>query len=120
MEEKIGQIATWLADKKGTDIKALDVRGFSPLTESMIFVTARSARHAQGMADDVMQRLGERGWEYFGVEGMQSGQWILVDCNDVIVHIFQEEARTLYNVEGLYAKAPAVALPEAVTAGAGQ
>ena len=45
MEEKIGQIATWLADKKGTNITALDVRGISPLTEAMIFVTARSAKH---------------------------------------------------------------------------
>ncbi len=120
MEEKIGQIATWLADKKGTDVKALDVRGISPLTEGMIFVTARSARHAQALADELMQRLGEKKWEYFGVEGMQAGQWVLVDCNDVIVHIFQEEMRSLYNVEGLYSKAPAFELPEAVTSGAGQ
>jgi ribosome-associated protein len=120
MEEKIGQIATWLADKKGTDIVALDVRGISPLTEAMIFVTARSARHAQALADELMQRLGDRKWEYLGVEGMQAGQWVLVDCNDVIVHIFQEETRTLYNVEGLYAKAPAFDLSEAATAGADQ
>ena len=117
MEEKIGQIATWLADKKGTAIKAIDVRGISPLTEAMIFVTARSARHAQSLADELMQRLSEQKWEYFGVEGLQAGQWVLVDCNDVIVHVFQEEARSLYNLEGLYAKAPAFALPEAVTAG---
>ena len=85
MEEKIEQIVTWLSDKKGTNIKALDVRGFSPLTETMIFVTARSAKHAQSLADEIMQRLAERKWEFFGVEGMQSGQWVLVDCNDVIV-----------------------------------
>ena len=117
MEEKIGQIATWLADKKGTAIRALDVRGISPLTETMVFVTARSARHAQSLADEIMQRLGEKKWEYFGVEGLQAGQWVLVDCNDVIVHIFQDEFRTLYNVEGLYSKAPDFALPEAVLAG---
>ena len=117
MEEMIGQIATWLADKKGTAVRALDVRGISPLTEAMVFVTARSARHAQSLADEVMQRLGERKWEFFGVEGLQAGQWVLVDCNDVIVHIFQEEFRTLYNVEGLYSKAPEFALPEGVLAG---
>lgn len=117
MEEKIGQIATWLADKKGTAVRALDVRGISPLTEAMVFVTARSARHAQSLADEVMQRLGERKWEFFGVEGLQAGQWVLVDCNDVIVHIFQDEFRTLYNVEGLYSKAPEFALPEGVLAG---
>jgi ribosome-associated protein len=117
MEEKIGQIATWLADKKGTAVRALDVRGISPLTEAMVFVTARSARHAQSLADEVMQRLGERKWEFFGVEGLQAGQWVLVDCNDVIVHIFQDEFRTLYNVEGLYSKASEFALPEGVLAG---
>lgn len=105
MEEKIAQIVSWIDDKKGTSIKALDLRGLSSLTEAMIFVTARSARHAQALADEVMAKLGERKWEYFGVEGFQQGQWVLVDCNDVIVHIFQDEARTIYNVEGLYSAA---------------
>ncbi len=112
MEEKIEQIATWLADKKATAITALDVRGISPLTEAMIFVTARSARHAQALADEVMQRLAEKKWEYLGVEGLQAGQWVLVDCNDVIVHIFLDEMRSLYNVEGLYSKASAFVLPK--------
>ena len=112
MKDKISQYVTWLAEKKGTAIQALDVRGLSPLTESMIFVTARSARHAQALADELMQRLGEKNWKLLGVEGLRNGQWVLVDCNDVIVHIFQEEVRSLYNVEGLYAKAPAFALTE--------
>ena len=114
MEEKIEQIVTWLADKKGTDIRALDVRGFSPLTETMIFVTARSAKHAQSLADEVMQKLAERKWEFFGVEGMQAGLWVLVDCNDVIVHVFQDETRSLYNVEGLYSKAGELELPAGI------
>jgi ribosome-associated protein len=120
MEEKIEQIVTWLADKKATNIKALDVRGISPLTETMVFVTARSAKHAQSLADEVMQKLAEKKWEFFGVEGMQAGQWVLVDCNDVIVHVFQEEMRALYNVEGLYSKAVALELPAAVMAGEGK
>ncbi|MBU4526628.1 MAG: ribosome silencing factor [Desulfomicrobium sp.] len=120
MEEKIEQIVTWLADKKGTNIKALDVRGISPLTETMVFVTARSAKHAQSLADEVMQRLAEKKWEFFGVEGMQAGQWVLVDCNDVIVHVFLDETRSLYNVEGLYSKAEALELPAGVTAGEGK
>jgi ribosome-associated protein len=120
MEEKIEQIVTWLADKKGTNIKALDVRGLSPLTETMVFVTARSAKHAQSLADEVMQRLAEKKWEFFGVEGMQAGQWVLVDCNDVIVHVFLDETRSLYNVEGLYSKAEALELPAGVTAGEGK
>lgn len=114
MEEKISQIVTWLSDKKGTAIKAIDVRGISPLTEAMIIVTARSARHAQALADEVMQKLGENKWEFFGVEGLTHGQWVLVDCNDVIVHVFQDETRSLYNVEGLYSKAPTFVLPKSI------
>jgi ribosome-associated protein len=83
----------------------------------MVFVTARSAKHAQSLADEIMHRLAEKKWEFFGVEGMQAGQWVLVDCNDVIVHVFQDEMRTLYNVEGLYSKATALELPAGVTAG---
>lgn len=112
MENKIRQIALWMTDKKATDLKAIDVRGISPLTECIFFVTARSARHAQAVAEEVMQRLGENKWDFFGVEGLQSGQWVLVDANDVIVHIFQEETRHLYNIEGLYSKAPVFNLPE--------
>ncbi|GAB1409778.1 ribosome silencing factor [Desulfovibrionales bacterium] len=106
MEEKIHQFVTWLIDKKGTDIRTRDLRERSPLTEAMIFVTARSARHAQALADEVMQQTAAQKWDYFGVEGYQHGHWILVDCNDVIVHIFQQETRDMYNVEMLYAKAP--------------
>lgn len=106
MEVKIQQFITWLIDKKGTGVKAIDLRERSSLTEAMIFVTARSARHAQALADEIMQQVAAQKWDYFGVEGFQHGHWILVDCNDVIVHIFQQETRDLYNVESLYAKAP--------------
>lgn len=112
MEKKIVQVATWLAEKKGLDITALDVRGHSPLTEAMIFVTAGSARHAQALAEEVMHRLAEHHWEYFGVEGLQTGQWVLVDCNDILVHIFQPDIRNLYHIEGLYSKATPVELPQ--------
>lgn len=106
MEEKIGRIAAWLADKKGTAITALDLRGISSLTEAMVFATARSARHAQALADELAERFREWKWEILGVEGMTQGQWVLLDGNDVIVHIFQEETRALFNMEGLYSRAP--------------
>lgn len=106
MENKIKQIALWMADKKGTNLTAFDLRGISSLTESVFLVTARSARHAQALAEELLQHCKDQQWDYFGVEGLQQGQWILVDANEVIVHIFQEEFRSLYNIEGLYTKAP--------------
>lgn len=114
MEQKIGQLALWMADKKATNIQAFDLRGISPLTEAMLVVTVRSARHAQALAGDLVLFLAENNWEHLGVEGGQHGQWVLVDGNDVIVHIFQEEARALYNMEGLHSKAKPFALPAGI------
>lgn len=106
MHDKIKQIALWVVDKKGTDLMALDVRGLSPLTESVFLATARSARHAQALAEELLQNFKDLHWDCFGVEGLKQGQWILIDANEVIIHIFQEEFRTLFNIEGLYSKAP--------------
>lgn len=106
MENKIRQIALWMVDKKGTNLTALDVRGLSPLTECVFLATARSARHAQALAEELLQHFKDLKWDFFGVEGLKQGQWILVDANEVIIHIFQEEFRLLYNIEGLYTKAP--------------
>ena len=106
MKNKIKQIALWMMDKKGTHLTALDVHGLSPLTESIFLVTARSARHAQALAEELLQQFKNHQWDLFGVEGFKQGQWILVDANEVIIHIFQEELRSLYNIEGLYAQAP--------------
>ena len=111
MEQKIGQLALWMADKKATNIQAFDLRGISPLTEAVLVVTVRSARHAQALAGDLIIYLDENKWEHLGVEGSQAGQWVLVDGNDVIIHVFQEDARTLYNIEGLYTKARPFVLP---------
>ncbi|GAB6178240.1 ribosome silencing factor [Desulfobaculum senezii] len=113
--ETMKRVAVWLDEKKGRDVVALDVAGLCSITEGLVVVTAGSVKHAQALADHVLDRSGEEGVEYLGMEGYKTGGWILVDLNDVLVHIFQDDTRGFYNLEGLWAEAEKVELdlPEA-------
>jgi ribosome-associated protein len=114
--ERLEQIAAWLHEKKARDVIALDVRKFSSVTEGMIIATANSARQAKSLGAWLLEQGKKCGAPAMGTEGMEVGQWILVDFNDVVVHIFQEDVRELYNLEGLFAQVPrlgATAMEEA-------
>ncbi|WP_462324870.1 ribosome silencing factor [Desulfoplanes sp.] len=102
IQERLEQIAAWLHEKKARGIVMLDVRGYSSVTEGMIIATANSARQAKSMSSWLVEQGKQHGGPVLGVEGAESGQWILVDFNDVVVHIFQKEVRELYNIEGLF------------------
>jgi ribosome-associated protein len=109
--DKAKTVATWLRDKKAIDIIALDVRGISPITESLVVATASSVRHAQGLANHILDKVSEEKLEYLGMEGFQQGSWILIDLNDVLVHIFQTDNRQFYNIEGLWSEGTPMELP---------
>ncbi len=108
IHERLKEISAWLEDKKARDVIALDVRGYSSVTEGMIIATAASARQAKSMGSHLLEQGKKHGSPALGVEGLDSGQWILVDFNDVVVHIFQKEVRELYNIEGLFTDLPRV------------
>jgi ribosome-associated protein len=117
IQDRLEQISTWLKDKKARDIIALDVRGYSSVTEGMIIATATSARQAKSLGSMLLEEGKKHGSPALGAEGMESGQWILVDFNDVVVHIFQQEIRELYNIEGLFTDVPRVATERETTDG---
>ena len=108
-DEKATLVAGFLHEKKGVDVLALDVRAISTAAEAMIIVSATSVRQAQALADNLSDFCSEQGIEYMGMEGYASAQWLLVDLNDVIVHVFQEETRSFFNLEGLWVKAGIIA-----------
>ena len=103
-------VAQWLHDKKALDITALDVAGLCSVAEGLVLATARNVRQAQALADHVLKTAGESGISYLGMEGYRTGTWVLLDLNDVLVHIFQEDSRRFYNLEGLWADAAALDL----------
>ncbi len=113
-EEKSLALATLFDEKQGEDIVVIDVTGVCPIAESIIVVTGRGQRHAQSLADAAVELAKQRKFLSFGVEGYEAGMWILVDLNDVIIHIFQEDARHFYNIEGLWAEGERVDAPRGV------
>ncbi len=97
-------IAEWLEEKKGKDVAVLDVSPFSSVADVMIIVTTQGARHTQALADWLLEKYAENSLSYLGMEGYAEGLWILVDSNDILVHIFQEDSRKFYNLDGLWSQ----------------
>jgi len=113
-EQKSQMLATLLDEKQGEDIVVLDVTGICPIAEHIIVVTGRGQRHAQSLADAALHLAKEHKFVSFGTEGYDAGTWILVDLNDIIIHIFQDEVRHFYNIEGLWAEGKRVDAPTGV------
>lgn len=110
-EEKSQLLAALLDEKQGENIVVLDVTGICPIAEHIIVVSARGQRHAQSLADAAMHLAKEKNLISFGMEGYDAGAWILVDLNDIIIHVFQDDIRRFYNIEGLWAEGTRVAAP---------
>lgn len=103
-EEKSRLLATLLDEKQGEDILVLDVTGVCPIAEHIIVVTGKGQRHVQALADAAMALAREKKFSSFGMEGYQTGTWVLLDLNDVTIHVFQEDMRRFYNIEGLWSE----------------
>lgn len=99
---KLQAISNWLNEKKAKEITAIDLDGQNVLTEGIIIAGATSLRHAQGLADFVLEMGKEQNYEFLHMEGYNNGLWILLDFNDVLVNIFQSEQRGLYRLEDLF------------------
>ncbi|QIW15077.1 ribosome silencing factor [Pasteurellaceae bacterium RH1A] len=88
---------------KAQDIQALDVRGKSSITNTMIICTGTSSRHVGSMADNLVEESKKAGVEVFASEGKATADWVVVDFGQAIVHILQQESREIYQLEKLWA-----------------
>ena len=105
--EKMAVIRAWLEEHKAVDVTGIDLAGQGAFTDALLVASATSVRHAQSLADGVSALCHERNFEYLRMEGYTTGQWILVDCNDIVVNIFQQSVRDLYQLESLWGAAAA-------------
>lgn len=116
--ERARYCAGYALDKKALNVRILDVRGLSSLTDFLVLASGRSDRQVQAIAEAV--RLGlkqEHATPPLAVEGMKEGRWVLVDYGDVMVHVFQEPVRSFYDLDGLWHEAAELSLPEAPPTG---
>lgn len=91
-----------LEDIKARDISILDVRRLTSLFDTVIVASADSARQTKALARHVQDKVHELGGHVLGVEGEESGEWVLVDLGDVVVHVMQPAVRDYYNLEELW------------------
>ncbi|MGD9016410.1 MAG: ribosome silencing factor [Desulfobacterales bacterium] len=101
-----------ITGKKVANVVALDVREMSSVADAFILCSGGSNRQVSAIAEHVKKTLKREGTRPLHVEGMKEGQWVLMDYGDVIIHIFYEPVRTFYDLEGLWADAPRLALTE--------
>ena len=101
-EEMKQAVVSALEDIKARDIVVMDVRKLTSMTDYMIVASADSNRQTRALSDNVQKKLKALGEEVVGVEGEDTGEWVLVDLGAVVVHIMQPTIREYYNLEQLW------------------
>ena len=96
------QIISILDDAKAENLKIIDLTNKSSIADSFIIATCRSTRHADSTADELIKRLKKIGIKCPNPEGRPQCDWIIVDAGSVLVHLFRQETRYLYNLEKLW------------------
>ncbi|MCO1335220.1 ribosome silencing factor [Microbulbifer sp. OS29] len=97
---------TALEDLKGKDIVALDVSRYSDVMDNLLICTGTSSRQVKSLAANVVDELKKEGVRPIGVEGVEEGEWVLVDYGDLVVHVMLAEARGFYDLEKLWSMTP--------------
>ena len=106
-QKKTQAVVDALEEIKANNITVIDTSKLSSMFERMVIASAQSTRQTKALADNVAVRLKERGEQIYGREGEESGEWILIDLGEVLVHIMQPAVRDYYNLEELWSKAQA-------------
>ncbi len=99
-------IAKAAGELKGDEIVILDMRKTSNITDFFVICSAPSDRRVKAIADNIQEKLAERNYRIWHREGYVQALWILLDCGDVVVHVFKKDIRDFYNLEKLWADAP--------------
>jgi len=112
-EERALKCAELAFDKKAYDIRALDISRVSSIADFLVIISGSSDRQNQAIADSIRSGLKKYG-KINDIEGAKEGVWIVMDYGDVLVHIFKDDLRRRYDLDGLWEMAPLLELPKAI------
>jgi ribosome-associated protein len=97
-----GIVTAALDDMKAANVKVMDVRGLTDIADVMVVASGNSDRHVRSIADRVIEKAKESGFRPLGVEGAREGEWVLVDLQDVVVHVMLPRVREFYSLERMW------------------
>ncbi|MGE5682253.1 MAG: ribosome silencing factor [Bacillota bacterium] len=106
------KITDLIFNKKGSDVKILDLRKLTSIADYFVICSADSDTQVKAIADEVDKELSKAGIKCYHKEGLTALNWVLLDYFDVIVHIFKKEARSYYNLEKLWGDAPSIVVED--------
>jgi len=98
-------------EKKAFSVTILELKKASSVTDYFLICSGRSDRQVQAIAESIEEKMGEKGVRPLGEEGMREGRWVLMDYDDVVIHIFYDQVRLHYDLEGLWIEAPRIDPP---------
>ena len=98
----INQIISNLDDNKALDINSLSLKGKSDIADYLIIATGTSSRHVSSLAEKTVDDLKKNNIKNVNTEGLDKGDWVLIDGGDIIIHLFREEVREFYDIEKLW------------------
>ena len=101
-KELADAIATFIDNKRGDDIKVIDMQGKTDICDYMVLATANSSTHVQALTGEVEYQMGRRKVDPLHVEGRDNRTWSVLDFSHVLVHIFTKDTREFYNLDKLY------------------
>lgn len=111
-EKAMALASAWIiANFKGVNIKIYDVSTTSSLCDYNLIASAENTTQAKNMADEVQSNLKQNGAQIKSIEGLSDCEWVLIDAGDVIVHIFQETARDIFDLDELWRELPQLEIP---------
>jgi ribosome-associated protein len=110
--DKATHCFSFIKERKAIDPVMLNVGEMTSITDYFIIASGSSTRQVQAIAGHLLRKMRQAGFRAMGVEGEAEGQWILTDFGDVVVHIFYQPIRELYDLEGLWIEAPRIGMQE--------
>ena len=98
----LDNIMHWLDEAKAEEVVSIDLAGKSSIADFMVIASGRSDRHVGAIGEQLQRKLKEEGFGRVRVEGLQQGDWVLIDAGSVVVHVFRPEVREFYKLERMW------------------